>query len=64
MIFFTGGGSWRTSVGTAKIWSLRASFGLTSRSTASMRYLPRRCFSQISSRLRSADCERAAWPAP
>ena len=63
MIFFTGGGSWRTSVGTAKIWSPRASCGLTSKSTTSMRYLPRKCFSQISSRLRSADAERAVWPA-
>ncbi len=36
MIFLIGSGNLRTSVGTARIWSPAASFGLTSRSITSI----------------------------
>ena len=54
MIFRTGSGSLRTSVGTARIWSPLASCGFFSRSITSMRYWPARCSSQIFLRLAKA----------
>ena len=50
----TGGGSFLTNVGTARIWSSAARRGLSIRSTTSMWYRPARCRSQASCRLASA----------
>ena len=54
MIFFTGSGSLRTSVGIARIWSPSASWGFFIRSTTSISYRPARCSSQIFFRLARA----------
>src|SRR4051794_29799285 len=63
MIRLIGCGNRLTSVGTATIWSPRASWGCFSRSMTSISYLPERCSSQIISRFRRAAAARALCPA-
>jgi hypothetical protein len=63
MMFLTGRGSLRTSVGTARIWLSRASRGFFKRSITSMRYLPSNCSSQITVRLLRAVTALGLCPA-
>ena len=63
MILRMGAGRRRTSVGMARIWSVRASFGFWTRSITSIRYLPARCSSQNFLRLDRADTDFGVWPA-
>jgi hypothetical protein len=63
IIFRTGMGSFRTNVGTARIWLSRASCGCRKRSITSRLYLPFNCSSQINLRLRKALAALGVCPA-
>src|SRR5581483_5642271 len=62
MIRFNNGGSRRTRVGTAMIWSPAAICGCFNRSTTSTLYRPRRCSLQSLFRLRMAVIDREVLP--
>src|SRR4030043_1403277 len=63
IIFFSGSGSFLTSVGMAIIWSPLASCGFFRRSITSMRYFPARCSSQIFFKLAKAVIDFGVCPA-
>src|SRR4030043_739038 len=63
IIFFSGSGSFLSSVGMAIIWSPLASWGFFKRSIPSMRYFPARCSSQIFFKLAKAVIDFGVWPA-
>ena len=63
MMLLTGSGNFRTNVGTARIWSSRASCGRFRRSITSSLYLPFNCSSQINLRFLSAVTDFGECPA-
>src|SRR5258708_38587221 len=63
MILRIGSGSFRTSVGIARIWSFCASCGVFTRSITCNSYCPSRCSAQIFFRFASAASDLGVCPA-